>query len=105
MLPIAVVGETVNKYLVMRKIVVLGILMLMGASVATAQTEKVKYGDFQQWITRTIHESAVIGGATRTLYEVGPTATIDGNKAYTNRGGSPWARSGRGGRVRRSVQA
>ena len=50
----------------MRKIVVLGILMLMGANIANAQTEKVKYGDFQQWITRTIHESAVIGGATRT---------------------------------------
>ena len=82
-----------NKYLFMRKIVVLGILMLMGANIANAQTEKVKYGDFQQWITRTIHESAVIGGATRTLYEVGPTATIDGNKAYTNRGGSPWATS------------
>ena len=27
------------------------------------------------------------------LYELGPTDTIIGNIAYTNRGGSPWANS------------
>ena len=55
--------------------------------------EKVKYGDFQTWVKRTIEESAIIGGATKTLYEIGPTTNISGNKAYHNLGGSPWATS------------
>lgn len=62
------------------------------ASVSTfAQREKIKYGDFEQWITRDIKESLVVGGKHRTLYEVGPTGKFDGAQAYTNQGGSPWA--------------
>lgn len=56
-------------------------------------TEAIKYGNFDQWITRHFKESAVIGGNQKTLYEIGPTATINGDVAYTNRGGSPWATS------------
>ena len=52
-----------------------------------------KYGDFNQWITRSIKESGIIGGDTKTLYEIGPTQHINGNVAYTNKGGSPWATS------------
>ncbi len=52
-----------------------------------------KYGDFNQWVTRSIKESAIIGGDTKTLYEVGPTQTISGNTPYTNKGGSPWGTS------------
>ena len=51
------------------------------------------YGDMDQWITREIHESAIIGGATKLLYEIGPTRTIVSNEAFTNQGGSPWANS------------
>lgn len=59
-----------------------------------AQTvDRIKYGDFSQWVTRNVKESAIIGGKTKTLYEVGPTNTINGNKAYRNLGGSPWATS------------
>ena len=58
-----------------------------------AQTELVKFGDFENWITRHVKESALMGGQTKTLYEVGPTATIDGAKPYFNQGGSPWANS------------
>lgn len=58
-----------------------------------AGIEKIKYGNFDSWVTRNIHESAVIGGNTKTLYEVGPTQTNNGNKAYVNLGGSPWATS------------
>ena len=29
-----------------------------------------KYGDFNQWITRSIKESGIIGGDTKTLYEI-----------------------------------
>lgn len=52
-----------------------------------------KYGDFNQWVTRQVKESGVIGGDTKTLYEVGPTQTITGNTPYTNKGGSPWGTS------------
>lgn len=55
--------------------------------------EPVKYGDFSNWVTRHIKESGVIGGKMKTLYEIGPRQTIEGNKAYTNLGGSPWATS------------
>lgn len=74
------------------------VLLSLGLAAATfcgmAETkEKVAFGDFEQWITRTIKESSVIGGKSKTLYEIGPTQTINGNKAYANLGGSPWATS------------
>lgn len=55
--------------------------------------EKIKYGDMDQWVVRTIKESAIIGGNTRTLYEIAPNQTIDGDIPYINKGGSPWATS------------
>lgn len=51
------------------------------------------YGNLDQWITREIHESAIIGGETKLLYEIGPTERIVSNEAFTNKGGSPWANS------------
>ena len=51
------------------------------------------FGDMDHWVVREIHESGIIGGNTKHLYELGPTDTIIGNTAYTNRGGSPWANS------------
>lgn len=53
----------------------------------------IKFGDFEQWVMRPVKESGIIGGATKTLYEVGPTQTITGNVPYTNKGGSPWGTS------------
>lgn len=55
--------------------------------------EKIKYGDMNQWVTREIKESGIIGGNTKTLYEIAPNATFNGAKAYSNMGGSPWATS------------
>ncbi len=61
---------------------------------ASAQTvDPIKYGNMNTWVTRNIHESAVIGGNDKVVYEIGPEVTIDGNKAYTNLDGSPWATS------------
>ena len=60
---------------------------------ASPAADKIKYGDMNSWVTRTIKESAVLGGNTKTLYEIGPGQTIDGAKPYTNLGGSPWATS------------
>lgn len=55
-----------------------------------AEEQLVKFGNFDSWITRTIKESMLVGGKTRTLYEIGPSGTFDGARAYTNQGGSPW---------------
>lgn len=55
--------------------------------------EPIKFGDFSQWVTRDITESKVLGGKQKTIYAIGPTVHITGNKAYTNTGGSPWATS------------
>lgn len=55
--------------------------------------EPIKFGDFSQWVTRDVTESKVLGGKQKTIYAIGPTAHITGNKAYTNTGGSPWATS------------
>lgn len=78
----------------MRKIILLSFGVALSAFAAFSETkEPVAFGDFEQWITRTIEESSVIGGKSKTLYEIGPTRSIKGNKAYTNMGGSPWATS------------
>lgn len=55
--------------------------------------EKIKYGDFSQWVTRDITESKVLGGNTKKVYAVGPTRHIKGNTPYSPQGGSPWASS------------
>ncbi len=53
----------------------------------------IPYGNFDQWVTRQIKESKMLGGDTKTIYAIGPTQTIVGAKPYTNLGGSPWATS------------
>lgn len=55
--------------------------------------EPICFGDFENWVTRNIHESAIIGGKDRQVYAIGPNATISGDKPYTGSGGSPWATS------------
>lgn len=73
---------------------ILALTMLFSASPAGAlRLEPIKYGDFSQWVTRNITESKVLGGNKKTLYEIGPTSTRNGNIAYKNAGGSPWATS------------
>ena len=77
----------------MKKFLLLGLLWL-GTIYADAETvEPLKYGDFENWVTRNITESKVLGGKTKQVYEIAPEATIDGNKVYHNAGGSPWATS------------
>ncbi len=51
------------------------------------------YGDMDIWFVREIHESGIIGGNMKWLYELGPSDTIVGNTAFQNMGGSPWATS------------
>lgn len=55
--------------------------------------EPIKYADMENWVTRNITESKIIGGNGKTIYEIAPKTTITGNKPYSNMGGSPWANS------------
>lgn len=66
-------------------------LMMSTASAETVVS--LNFGNFDRWITRNITESKVIGGKTKTIYEIGPTQTINGAVPYANKGGSPWATS------------
>lgn len=71
-------------------------ILLIGliSNVALAQKfVPFKYGDMNQWVTRVIPESFIIGGETKKVYEIGPTQTIEGAKSYSNLGGSPWETS------------
>lgn len=77
-----------------KKSLVIAAMAVGGSFIPVKSQEKVVpflYGDMNQWVTRKIHESAIIGGDTKLLYEVGPTQTIEKNEAYKNLGGSPWA--------------
>lgn len=57
-------------------------LLLASLTAAAQRYEKVPFGDFEQWTVRQITESQVIGGQEKTVYMVGPTDTIRGNKVY-----------------------
>lgn len=74
-----------------RSLLVLG--LLPAALCAQERTVPLKYGDMDQWVTRKIEESSIIGGNTKLLYEIGPQQEVVGNIPYINMGGSPWATS------------
>ncbi len=81
-----------NENLLMMKFNILFLSLLSLATTASAQ-EQLKYSNFDSWLHRSIKESKIIGGKTKTLYEIGPNMTWDGSKPYANAGGSPWATS------------
>lgn len=68
-------------------------LFLAVAPMQALRLEKINFGDFSNWVTREIKESAVLGGKVKTVYAIGPAKHIRGNVPYTNQGGSPWATS------------
>lgn len=77
----------------MKKFLSFSISLLLGLPLFAQHVETIKYGDMNHWVVRHIKESAMIGGKTQTLCEVGPDKVINENKAYTNLGGSPWGTS------------
>ena len=82
----------------MKKIIVSTLLCLSAVATQAQKEELIKFGDFEQWFKRDIKESALIGGNTRTIYEIAPSghwtkAAKKHNIAYKNQGGSPWATS------------
>ena len=71
----------------------LSVVLADGDGVTSENVVPFAYGDMDNWIVREIHESGIIGGNTKWLYELGPSDTIVGNAAFRNMGGSPWATS------------
>ena len=71
----------------------LSVVLADGDGVTSENVVPFAYGDMDNWIVRDIHESGIIGGNTKWLYELGPSDTIVGNTAFRNMGGSPWATS------------
>lgn len=76
----------------------MAVMVVAMTQTAVSQTKggrevPLRFGDMEHWVTRNISESAVIGGQDKTLYEIGPDKTIDGNVPYRNLGGSPWGTS------------
>ena len=69
-------------------------LLMAGASLTVAaQAVLINYGDMNQWETRKIKESKILGGETKYVFEIAPTKSVDGNNPYYPQGGSPWATS------------
>lgn len=80
-------------------ILAFGLFGLLFPENAMAQTiELIKFGDFNQWVTRNIKESAALGGNSKVLYEVGPNSTVNGNVPYRSTV-SPWGTSNVLGKV------
>ena len=84
----------------MNRLFIMAGIVTMLAQATTAQavtdnegTHLIKYGDMNQWVTRHVKESAIIGGNMKTLHEIAPTKTWAQNAPYTNWGGSPWGTS------------
>ena len=71
----------------------LSVVLADGDGVTSENVVPFAYGDMDNWIVREIHESGIIGGNTKWLYELGPSDTFVGNTAFRNMGGSPWATS------------
>ncbi|MBQ2148587.1 MAG: glycoside hydrolase xylanase, partial [Bacteroidales bacterium] len=67
----------------MEKTQIVVALLLCSLFPARAQrVEPVPFGDFEHWTVRHIRESSIVGGEVKTLYVVGPDATIEKNAPY-----------------------
>lgn len=69
------------------------IVMLSAFSAPGQSTEKLPYGDFEQWVTRNIKESRLIGGDEKQVFAIGPNKTINGATPYVPDASTPWATS------------
>ena len=86
------IDVTIMKYV--NRFILSAVVWMTALQMFAADREvALSFGNMDQWTIRKIHESAVIGGQTKTLYEIGPNRTLEGNNPYTNGGGSPWGTS------------
>lgn len=58
-----------------------------------AEEKPIQFGDFEQWATREIKESAIIGGKTKQIYVIAPDEYIKGNIPYKYGVKTPWSSS------------
>ena len=72
---------------------VMAVMAIAVFGMKAESVEPIKFGDFENWVTRVIKESSVIGGETKKVYEIAPNTTVNGDKAYSNMGGSWWGTS------------
>lgn len=79
--------------MIMKKLLILTTISAAVAAPVAGEVQLLPFGNMNQWVTRNIKESAIIGGNTKQVYEIAPTKTIDGAIAYKNQGGSPWGTS------------
>lgn len=77
----------------MKRYITLAAILAAFLQMPAQKVEPIKYGNFENWVTRNIKESHIIGGKEKKLYEIAPNAVINGAKPYRNQGGSPWATS------------
>ena len=67
---------------------------------ATQSPKKyVPYGRFDSWTVRDFKESAIIGGKTKRIYNIGPADTIRENRPYPYNARTPWSSSNAYARV------
>lgn len=75
------------------KILVTALLLVGSPLPLQERVVPIAFGDMNEWISREVKESFVIGGKTQTLYEIGDHREhVAENTAYVNRF-SPWATS------------
>lgn len=78
------------KFITMKALFVSSLLIFPALTSFGQTIELLPYGDFNNWVTRNIKESRIIGGRDKVCYEIAPTRTINGDEPYSNEGGSPW---------------
>ncbi len=59
----------------------LSVVLAAGDGVTSENVVPFAYGDMDSWIVREIHESGIIGGNMKWLYELGPSDTIVGTSS------------------------
>ena len=67
--------------------------VLQEGEAENGKVQYINYGNFDRWLIRNVKESGIIGGKTKTLYEIAPNGTWNNNNPYNGLGGSPWATS------------
>ncbi len=65
-----------------RLLLSISLFITLLATAQEARWEAIPFGDFEHWATRHLTESRLLGGRQRTIYMLGPTETIYGNKPY-----------------------
>lgn len=63
----------------MKRLVIL-LCFFSYVSLVSAQLAPIKFGDFESWTSRDVKESAIIGGAMKTIYVLGPQEHITTDK-------------------------